>query len=184
MIENDSFPNTYKSLETEYLITVYSQGYTRLIKSVKGLSLEEMRKSMIPDKWTISEILMHVVDSEIMGYCRINQTITQSDRLFAFYNQDTWTEVFNYNIYPKDIIDNRLILFEHLRNAIVYTFQNLPADDWNKTGRHPERGDITLRNLLELYADHCERHIDQILQRRVILGKAINLKPVLENRLY
>jgi DinB superfamily len=184
MISNKNFPDKYESLETAFLINVFSQGPGRLLKVVENLKLEEMKMKVIPDKWTILEIIMHVVDSELMGYCRINQTITQSSREFAFYNQNIWTEVLNYNTYPPDVIDNRLRLFNHLRNSQIYTFKNLSINDWLKKGKHPEMGDITIRNLLELYTDHCERHIDQILQRRKILGKPIDLEKMLELRLY
>ena len=184
MIANNSFPDTYKSTETEFLLNAFSQGPQRLKKAVEGLSLEEMRKRIIPDKWTIAEIVVHVVDSELMGYCRIYQTITQSDKVFAYYNQNIWTDILDYNEYPQDMIDDRFILFESLRNSILHTFKNLSTKDWTRTGLHPEMGDITLRNLLELYADHCERHIDQIIQRRIILGKPIKLESILEARLY
>jgi DinB superfamily len=184
MILNKNFPDTYKSLETKFLINIYSQGPDRLLKVIEGLSLEEMRKKVILNKWTILEILMHVVDSEIMGYCRINQTITQSDKIFAIYDQNTWTEVLNYNLYPKDILKNRLLLFQTLRNSLTYTLKNLSPSDVIKTGVHKEMGNITLRNLLELYADHCERHIEQILQRRDILGKPVIIEPILKTRLY
>ncbi|MFW6201242.1 MAG: DinB family protein, partial [Gemmatimonadota bacterium] len=58
------------------------------------------------------------------------------------------------------------------------------ADDWTRTGVHPDYGSITLRNLLELYADHTERHVEQIAERRELLGSPIGIEPLLPERLY
>jgi hypothetical protein len=43
---------------------------------------------------------------------------------------------------------------------------------------------VTLRNLLELYADHSERHVAQIVERRERLGVPVDLAPLLAERLY
>jgi hypothetical protein len=45
-------------------------------------------------------------------------------------------------------------------------------------------GEVTLRQLLELYADHSERHLDQIQAVRIALSKPTALPELLPNRLY
>jgi hypothetical protein len=43
---------------------------------------------------------------------------------------------------------------------------------------------MSLRNLLELYADHGERHLDQILDCRARMGKQLDLPSLLPRRLF
>ncbi len=178
------FPKTYIEYPVGKLLNVYKQGYARLIYSIQALTIEEMKERVITDKWSIYEIIIHVVDSEIMAYTRIGQAITQSEKEFGGYNQDIWARVLNYTNYPQHIFNSRLLVFNHLRESIYYLLSNVKENDWSKTGIHYEFGEITLRNLLELYADHCERHIDQILERRNIINKPISLEKILIKRLY
>lgn len=182
--QTETFPNTYKNYSTEKLIDAYSQGHKRLLTVIDDLSNEEMKTDLIPGKWTIYQILIHLTDSELMGYSRFAQTIAQSDRTFAFYDQDIWADKLNYSKYPVEELQNRLNLFASLRKSVVLILRSLTEDDWNKTGIHPELGEITLRNVLELYADHSERHIEQIIERRTLLNKPIELEKLLPVRLY
>jgi hypothetical protein len=62
--------------------------------------------------------------------------------------------------------------------------EQAPAEDWVRSGTHPAFGVVILRNLLELYADHIERHIEQILDSRARLGRPLNMEAILPRRLY
>ncbi|HLE20918.1 MAG TPA: hypothetical protein VJB88_07355, partial [Vicinamibacteria bacterium] len=57
-------------------------------------------------------------------------------------------------------------------------------EDWKKWGSHADWGRLTVRQLLELYADHGERHIEQIVELRLLLGNPVNVPRLLPTRLY
>lgn len=63
-------------------------------------------------------------------------------------------------------------------------FREASRADWDKTVSHPEWGPLTLRQLLELYADHSERHIEQIVHMGELLGRAMEIPMMLTTRLY
>jgi hypothetical protein len=76
-------------------------------------------------------------------------------------------------------------LFTSLRKATLALFERAETADWTtRWGMHPEYGRMTLRNLLELYADHSERHIVQVLDIRARLGRPLALPSLLLDRLY
>ena len=136
------------------------------------------------EKETDRQQVVHVADSEITGAVRVRQCYSQSDTRFPFYNQDIWAKRLEYQNQSMKDLENALTLFQSLRKTTHRIFLQCKADDWEKTGFHPESGEITLRNLLELYADHSERHIEQILQRRDMLKRSMNMPLILEERLY
>ena len=70
-----------------------------------------------------------------------------------------------------------------LRISNARLLKSVKEHKWNLKGFHPERGELSLRQLLEIYADHCERHIDQILARRRLFGKPSDLPVILNKRL-
>jgi hypothetical protein len=77
-----------------------------------------------------------------------------------------------------------LRLFRAHRHATSELFAEATPEEWRREGIHPEWGPLSLRQLLELYADHGERHLVQILERRQILGRPLELTPLLPQRLY
>jgi hypothetical protein len=100
------------------------------------------------------------------------------------YDQERWTERLRHNEADVALLDDTLALFHLLRRITGRTFAAARGDDWNASALHPQYGEITLRNLLELYADHSERHVEQILECRAGLGVPLELPSLLPRRLY
>ena len=179
-----AFPDTYADLDTKTLLQAYAEGPKRLRQTLDGLSDDALVARPIPGKWSIQEITIHLADAEVMGAARIRQTIAEPGRAFAVYEQDVWTERLAYQHLDRARLDDALRLFETLRAATLPLFMHVRNGTWKQQGLHPELGPVTLRQLLELYADHSERHLDQILDRRARLGLPLALSPLLPTRLY
>ena len=90
----------------------------------------------------------------------------------------------NYQNQSIGNIHESIELFSLLRSTTFQLYNNCTKKDWEKIGIHPERGAMTIRELLELYADHSERHIEQIIERRKILNKPREIEIILKDRLY
>ncbi len=184
MPNSSTFPDLYAQVKTGKLLEVFDQGPARLQNVLVGLTPEHLKANPRSGKWSIHEIVMHVTDSEIMGAARVRQTYTQPGSSFAAYDQDVWANNLGYQEQDNGAVQNALKLFEYLRRTTSVIFHHARAEDWGKIGVHAEHGKITLRNLLELYADHSERHVEQILYIRSLLDKPIEFQLILERRLY
>jgi uncharacterized damage-inducible protein DinB len=172
------------SLPLETFLLAYEKGAKRIQLSIKNLSEDELKQRPIPQKWSIWEILFHLTDAEILGAVRIRQTFAQSDRQLSYYNPAIWANAFDYQSEDMKTLKNRLRIFADLRESGLDIFKNATTEDWAKTTIHPQRGDISLLTILKLYADHSERHLEQILERRQLLGKPIVISPIFKERLY
>ncbi|NIR52052.1 DUF664 domain-containing protein [candidate division KSB1 bacterium] len=179
-----TFPNAYTQLTTKELLRAFDLGATHLPQVLKELTEQDLKARPRTGKWSIQEIVLHVADSEIMGAGRIRQAYTQPGSTFATYDQDIWADIFDYRNQDGSAIQNALKLFEYLRRTSSAIFRRARRGDWQKNGIHAEYGSLTLRQLLELYADHSERHIERILDLRSRLGKAIEFPILLQQRLY
>ena len=168
----------------EFLLDVYTQGPERLKKAVANLNEEALTVFPFKDKWSIKEIAFHILDSEIVGSIRFRQTLTQSDTHLPFYNQDIWTKQLEYQ--QRDIyeLQEALAMFKLLRASNTRLLHSVKEHQWELKGFHPEKGELSLRQLLEIYSDHSERHIDQILARRRLFGNPVDLPVILNKRLY
>jgi hypothetical protein len=178
-----TFP-AYDFYSTEQLLEAYRLAPGRLRAAVAGLGLEELRARPVAGKWSILEIALHVADSELVGAVRVRMVTAQPGVRLPGYDQDLWTVRLRHNDADAALLEETLALFAHLRAITGRILAAARGDDWAATGTHPEYGELTLRNLLELYADHGERHLEQILERRARLGRGMEMPILLPKRLY
>jgi uncharacterized damage-inducible protein DinB len=174
----------YAHYTTDLLLRAYRYGHKNIVQAVQGLSIEELKERPIPGKWSIFEIVMHLADAEIIGACRFRQVLSLHSGLLPVYDEAAWAVHLDYQSKSRDYFDSNLNLFNDLRKTTTTLLLACTDEDWAKTGDHPARGTMTLRGLLELYADHSERHLVQILERRRLLKKQIDIEIFLKDRLY
>jgi hypothetical protein len=180
-----AFPK-YDFYTTKELINAYSSGPPRLVSVIQNLSEDELRnRARGPNTWSIQEIVLHVTDSELQGAFRIRKARAEPGANFPGYDQDLWTRELGHRQSDAAARSLSLELFSLLRRTTAAIFLQAQDADWGRCwGKHPEFGSLSLRNLLELYADHCERHIEQILTIRQILGKPVVFPLILPKRLF
>ena len=178
-----AFP-AYDFYSTEQLLEAYRAGPERLRAASAGLSMEQMRARPRPGKWSILEILLHVTDSELSGAMRVRYVMAQPGARLPGYDQDLWTAKLRHNEADLALLDDTMALFRLLRRMTGRIFTSAQGDDWAASAIHPDHGEITLRNLLELYADHSERHVEQILVCRRLLRNPLEMESLLPRRLY
>ena len=178
------FPDTYRGISTRDLLVVYKSGPTRLGGILAGLTDEELKARPHPNKWSIQEIAMHVADAEIMGAGRLRQALAEPGSLFASYDQEAWTRALGYQSRDRKSLESAVRLFSALRMDSTQLLEAAEEEDWAKWGEHGEWGPLSVRQLLELYADHGERHIEQIAEARASLGRRLTIPRLLPKRLY
>ncbi len=174
----------YAHYSTALLLKTYTEGSNRLRHCLEGLTEVDLKAKPIPEKWSIAEIIIHLADGEMIGSCRIRQAYTNHAGPFPYYDQAVWADSMRYQNQSVEFINLNLEMFDILRKTTANLLTGFNEADWAKTGLHPERGEMTIRGLLELYADHSERHIEQILKRRNLLGKPLEMELILKDRLY
>ncbi|MFQ5529140.1 MAG: DinB family protein [Gemmatimonadota bacterium] len=151
--------------------STFVAGPRRIAEAVEGLTEEQLTaRARGPATWSILEIVCHVADSEIMGAARFRQALTGSSRQFAYYDQDVWTSSLDSQGRGAGAIDDSLAVLGSLRRATASLLMRADPEAMRRTGVHPEHGEMTVVDLLEMYADHCERHRRQILEIRELLG--------------
>ena len=180
-------PDVYRDVPLPRLLAAFDTAPARLRAAVAGLTEEQLRARPRPGKWSVLEIALHVTDADIVGASRFRHALAQPGITVVGYDQDAWADALGYNDTPLAALAESLDLFASIRRNSAALFRRAAADRaWDRVVHHPERGALTLRNLLELYADHGDRHIAQILANRELLGvpPSPRVELVLPERLY
>jgi len=141
------------------LLQSYFNGYDGLASQVKDLSKEVLYYKPSEDKWSIAEIIMHLSDAECNSNLRFRKAIAESGSRVELYDQDLWAKLLKYQECDLAV---SLALIKILRMNNYFLFLILDENVWDNFIIHPERGKLTLDNLLKIYTEHLEIHIKQI----------------------
>jgi DinB family protein len=113
-------------------------------------------------EWTPRQILMHLADSELVGSVRLRLLLAEDDPTFPIYAQERWATGLRYADADDGEVARAVDLFAQQRDANARLVRQAPASDWSRAGRHPQRGRMTLYDVVRLYADHVDGHLEQI----------------------
>jgi hypothetical protein len=178
------FPDVYREIPTGRLLDAYEAAPERLDLALDGLDESDLHKRPFPGKWSVQEIVCHVADSETCAALRFRLALAEPGAALPAYDQDRFASGLGYGTFDGELFDATRTLFRSLRGISTRLLRSAARAAWDNTGRHREWGEVTLRQLLELYADHGERHLEQILDRRAALGKPLAMERLLPVRLY
>jgi hypothetical protein len=126
---------------------------------IRGLSPRLLAKRPAPDKWSIQEIIAHLTETEMVMCCRARWIAFEEQPTLVPFDQEKWAAGWPRE---KETVSEMLERFRLLRRSQVRLFRGVPDKDWQRTGNHPERGIVTLREQLETLAGHDLNHLEQI----------------------
>ena len=159
----------------------YAEIYMSLVP-VDGLILEHLKRNFIAvaefiyslppekllyryagDKWSIKEILVHIVDDErIYAYRALRFARNEQQNLIGF-DQDEYAK---YSQADDRDLDNIFEEYHAVRNSTIALFNGLPEDSLTRMGHGTATAnDATVRALAYHIAGHELRHMNIIRER-------------------
>lgn len=125
---------------------------------ISSLPPEKLIHRYRKDKWSIKEILVHIIDDErIYAYRALRFARNEKVNLPGF-DQDEYTM---YAEADARAIDNIFSEYEAVRNATIALFNGLPEDALDRMGT-ADNNNATARALLWHIAGHELHHINFI----------------------
>ena len=146
-----------KYLEGRNYIDILTETPAVLTSAAERIGSDGMGRSYAPGKWNLAQILCHLADCEIAFGFRIRQALVEDPHLVQPFDQEAWA--INYGE-----LDPRMALgtFTGLRNWNLALLNARAAEIPSRKISHPERGDMTLEEMLELIAGHDMNHRKQV----------------------
>lgn len=139
---------------------VIAETPARLANALEGLSAEQIEAQPAPGKWSLREIAAHLADCEIAWSWRLRYVYGAKDPVLQPFDQDAWARIYSTYSYA----DARAA-FVAMRAWNVAFVAGLTEADKQKTYRHPERGEETLWNIVEIMAGHDLHHLKSLEER-------------------
>jgi len=164
--EYDPYYDRYISLVPDQdVLVALDQQLAETLILLRGLSEQHGAFRYGPSKWSVKEVLGHLVDTErIMAYRALR--IARNDRTpLSGFEQDDYVKNGGFD---QRSVGNLGREFEQVRRATISLFRNLEPEAWERSGV-ANNVEITVRALAYVIAGH-ELHHKAILKDRYGLG--------------
>lgn len=130
-----------------------------LERLIAGVPASKLRERPVADKWSISEIVAHLGDAEIVTGFRMRLILGAPGAPVAAYDQDSWVTRGHYEKRdPRKSAEQ----FRVLREANLELLESLTPEQWKNYGMHSERGQETIELMVRMAAGHDINHLLQI----------------------
>jgi hypothetical protein len=114
------------------------------------------------ENWSVVEVVCHLRDVEERGLLRMRLMRDQENPFLEAYDQEAWA---HERSYAQADLRQALASFLQFRKQHVAELEALAAEDWKRSGRHEEQGQITISaHTLHLVA-HDAQHEAQIARQ-------------------
>jgi hypothetical protein len=144
------------------LVDRYRAGPAVIREAVAGLGEGGLDDRPADGGWTPREVVHHTADSEMTSAIRLRRLVAEDEPLIVGYDGDEFASRLHYAERP---IEPALDAIAAARATTVQILERLTDEEWGRTGSHSELGPYGIERWLEIYAEHCHEHADQI--RRV-----------------
>lgn len=119
-------------------------------------------------EWSALETLAHLRNVLVMVHgLRIRRLAYETDPVFADYDEPAYRRTtLGQGESASDLLEMAVLEHEQLARLLA----TLPDGDWQRTGRHPELGAMSIEFLARRVAEHGEEHAAQIAESARLLA--------------
>lgn len=134
---------------------------------IAGLSERNLDARPVPGKWSMRELVCHLLDSDLVGGERMKRIVAMPRPLLLGYDENAFVA----NL-PHDALDIEQVcdLFALHRRLMGPMLRALPDEVFTRDGVHNEVGLRTLGALVRAYVEHVDHHRKFGVQKRERLG--------------
>jgi hypothetical protein len=146
-------------IEGKEPLAVQTATAEKLGQLVKGISIYELRRRPAKEKWSVSEIVAHLADAEIVIGYRLRLVLGTPGAPIVAYDQDSWVVSGHYDERdPGQSVEQ----FRVLREGNLFLLKSLKPEQWKHCGVHSERGQESIDHMARMCAGHDINHLQQI----------------------
>ena len=149
--------------DRQVCIAELSQLPANIKAATRGLTPEQLDTPYRDGGWTVRQVVHHVADSHMNAFVRMRLGATENNPPAKAYNEKIWAEQADSRTAP---IECSLALLDGLHQRWTLWLGSLPAETFDRTVMHSEKGPMSLDTLLQLYAWHSRHHVAHITSLR------------------
>ncbi|MGL4465310.1 MAG: DinB family protein [Planctomycetia bacterium] len=149
----------------------YESDASLLPAAVAGLTPAERNAPTSAGGWTIQEIVLHLMESDLIATDRMKRIVAELEPLLVGYDENAWSRMAG-----REELDAAMAadVFHKNRLLTAAFLRAQPDEAFARVGRHTERGPVSLRSMLETYTNHFRHHLAFLVRKRALLNRPID----------
>jgi uncharacterized damage-inducible protein DinB len=152
------------------LIDEFEASPVKLRKAIAGLTPDELKARPGPGKWSIHEIVIHLVDSDEIAIDRMKRIVIEDNPAQLYADESAYID----RLFPHEqSLEDALTMFEVGRRQFARVLRKLPDAAFERHGTHNKKGRVTLGEMVQSYVGHLDDHMKFLLGKREKLGKPL-----------
>jgi uncharacterized damage-inducible protein DinB len=148
--------------------TRFQYQHKSLLDLIEGLTDEQIRRQVIPGKWSIFENIVHLATYQHVFISRIKQMLDEECPLFSRYTADTDPQFHdNCGKSSREIMHDMITTRKEMAAGIL----SFKDHDLSRTGTHPVFGKMDMIHWLNFFLLHEAHHLFTIFRLAAELKK-------------
>lgn len=162
---NQEYPDYYHTyideLPDQGILEYLKNQSIELIELYKNISEDRLNYKYAEGKWTIKEILAHLLDSEIiLGYRALRYARNDTTDL-SMYDHDNYVKTGMFNLVSSDLLIKH---YASVRESNYLLFKTFTDEVWLRKGLTGGK-QFTTRTIPYITAGHTQHHIKVIEEK-------------------
>jgi DinB superfamily len=149
------------------LFDAYLAGPGDLRAAVAGLSADQLVGRPVPGKWSVLEVVCHLVDTDANISHRLKRVLSEERPVFERVKPDLMLAALAYH--ERDV-EEELALFDLGRRQIARILRALPTVAWERVGVVGDRGEKTVAQMVNGAVEHVAHHLKFVVEKRRAMG--------------
>jgi len=152
-------PGSLTPAERTAAIQVIAEAPARFRDAVRDLSESQLDTPYRDGGWTVRQVVHHVPDSHLNAYIRFKLALTEDSPTIKPYDEGAWARLPDT---ASTRVETSLTMLDALHERWVNLLQSMKPADFGRTLVHPERGPLSLDQMLAMYVWHSRHHAAHI----------------------
>jgi uncharacterized damage-inducible protein DinB len=161
---------THPESRSTPLIDRYASGGAILAYAVSGLTAEQEHAHPGPGEWSITQLVAHLLDADLVYAERMKRVIAEDDPPLVAFDENAWAARLGYETAS---VEEGVSLLAGNRRWMTAILRRCADADFARAGSHSEAGRVTLAGLLATATNHLDHHLRFLYAKRANLGVAL-----------
>lgn len=116
--------------------------------------------------WPVRVLMGHLADAEMVYTHRIRRAIAEDAPVLALWDENAFADGALYGAELRPPVAGFVAVVHTMRRWTAELLMSLSAEQWERRAMHPERGEMTVREMVEVVTSHLEHH-NRFLQKKI-----------------
>ncbi len=137
----------------------FARGPALVREALAGTGPVTLNRRPPGEDWSMRDVVLHLADAELVRAVQVRLALAGGEPALPAIDPDPWKRKLLYVFRDPEAA---LSAFQQVRYGSAELLRECAPDAWERAGRHPGFGTVTVAELVAHAAAHDEEHVAQL----------------------